>query len=121
MISDDRIDQESSGVEDGQQIVPKGTQFLRKGYRDLDEGELTSPTAVRFMLAEIDRLGAETAELRPFRERSYTLETRVAILEERPKRVWLMTSYPVVLLPLEQQWWDILAICGRFHQTATSD
>jgi hypothetical protein len=85
MISDERIDQEPTGPEEGQQVVPKGTQFLKKGYRDLDEGELTSPVAVRFMLAEVDRLNADASELRTFRERSAMLETRVAVLEEKLK------------------------------------
>jgi len=85
MADRESVDQEPPEPGAGLQIAPKGTQFLKKGYRDLDEAEMLTPTAVRFMLAEIDRLHAEATELKPFRDRSYALETRVAILEEKTK------------------------------------
>lgn len=84
MAENDKADQEPKPSE-GVQATPKGTQFLKKGYRDLDESELATPAAVRFLLADIDRLNGEVSELKPFRDRSFQLEKAVAILEEKTK------------------------------------
>jgi hypothetical protein len=85
MAEAEKSDKEPSEPSEQSQGAPKGTQFLKKGYRDLEEAELATPAAVRFLLGEIERLNGEIAEVKPFRERSYKLETRVALLEEKTK------------------------------------
>jgi hypothetical protein len=87
MAEIENADQEPTASEQGTVGTPKGTQFLKKAYRDLDEAELTNPAVLRFLLADIDRLRDELSELRPFREQSYRLSTRVAVLEEETKSI----------------------------------
>jgi hypothetical protein len=78
-------DREPELPERGLQPAVKGTEFLKRGYRDLEGAELATPTAVRFLLAEIDRLNGEVEELRPFRKRCGELDIRVAVLTEKTK------------------------------------
>jgi len=85
MAEPEELDQEPRVPEGGQAVAIKGTQFLKKAYRDLDESELATPAVVRFLLAEIDRLNGEIAELKPYREQSHNLDKRVAILEEKTR------------------------------------
>src|SRR5579872_5888198 len=81
-VSDQDAETETEGSSPG---APKGTHFLKKGYRDLEEVELATPTAVRFLLNENDRLKEEIAELKPYRENSFRLQTEVAVLKEKTK------------------------------------
>lgn len=85
MSDSESVDREPEGPEKGLVPAVKGTEFLKRGYRDLEGAELATPTAVRFLLAEIDRLNGDMVELRPFRERSTKLEIQVAILTEKTK------------------------------------
>ena len=55
--------------------------FLKVGRKNLNEDELASPAARRFMIAEIERLDAECVALRNMGEKFTELRVRYATLE----------------------------------------
>lgn len=90
MANQDTNDQAPEDVPStGPQIpaqLPKGRQSLAKSRRELTEEEL-GQSGVRLMLFdELDRLDGEVRRLDNFRERFYTAEKRLAVLEEKRKQ-----------------------------------
>jgi hypothetical protein len=61
-------------------------EFLRVGRKVLNEEELSSPAARRFMIAEIERLDAECTALRGLAAPYNDLRVKCAVLEESQRR-----------------------------------
>ncbi len=63
----------------------KGLRAFSRLRREVSEEELTSPGAVRLLLAHLDRTDEQVAELAGYRDRFYQADKERAILQERLK------------------------------------
>lgn len=70
---------QSSG--DSQKEQPR--RFLESGRKNLSPEELASPAAGRFLIAEIERLDGQCAELKVVEKKYGDLRVEVASLQER--------------------------------------
>src|SRR5215216_5747826 len=79
-------DREPPASESDYKIAPsKPRRSISKLRRELDEVELTTPAALRFLLDDIDRLDREVTELEGYRERFHEVDKQKAVLEQKSK------------------------------------
>lgn len=61
----------------------KSRSALSKLRRDLSEDEISSPGALKLLLDKLDQLEIQVSELEDYRDKFYTADKNVAVLETR--------------------------------------
>jgi len=90
MVADNECpDQEplgGSGNTEPEQVKSRfGRQAFTSLRRELSDDELASPGVQKMLLAEIERLEAETAKLGSYQDKFYIADKKATVLEEKNK------------------------------------
>jgi hypothetical protein len=79
------LEPESAGTEQITE-VPKGRRSLSKIKRELTEDELKSPAVQKLLIDELERLERNNGELTDYRDRFYSTDKKLCVLEEKLKK-----------------------------------
>ncbi|GBR77498.1 hypothetical protein RDn1_157 [Candidatus Termititenax dinenymphae] len=117
---DQTVDKQPQGSGDDAKPPAKQSKAYSSARRNLTEEELLVPGVVNILIDEMDRLEAEIGEYKPFKEKYYSCNTRVKVLEERAKKPVMLEIIETALLVIGSlligagdTFWRIEAIVGK--------